>query len=125
MVYDPLEIELLDSNVYFYGKDYYKCSNRNLNEFYKIPNLQKNLPNLNLERIFQYRFIINLIFFKKFKTRSQQIVILFTCSHTVRTQITSHIRYIFIYIITSHKRTHHITTNLYILKFFIFFTYFK
>ena len=51
-VYDQLEFQGLDSNVYLYEKDYYKCSNHNLNEFYTIPILQKTPSNLNLERIF-------------------------------------------------------------------------
>ena len=42
----------LDSNVYLYEKDYYKCSNHNLTEFYTIPILQMTPSNLNLERIF-------------------------------------------------------------------------
>ena len=51
-VYDPLELGVLDSNVYLYEKDYYKCSNQNLNELYTIAILQKTPSNLNLERIF-------------------------------------------------------------------------
>ena len=52
IVYDPLEIGVLDSNVYLYEEDYYKLSNHNLNEFYTLPTLQKTPSNLNLERIF-------------------------------------------------------------------------
>ena len=52
LVYDPLEFGVLDSNVYLYENDYYKCSNHSLNEFYTITNLQKTPSNLNLERIF-------------------------------------------------------------------------
>ena len=74
---------------------------------------------------FQYIIAINFVLFNKTKIRSQQIVIFFTCSHTLRTQIISHIRDIFIYVITSHKRTYHITTNIYIFIFSIFYTYFK
>ena len=51
-VYGPLEFGVLDTNVYFHEKDYYKCSSHNLNEFYTIPILQKTPSNLNLERIF-------------------------------------------------------------------------
>ena len=48
ILYDQLEFGVLDSN----EKDYYKCSNHNLNESYTIPILQKTPSNLNLERIF-------------------------------------------------------------------------
>ena len=51
IVYNPLEFGVLDSIVHLYEKDYYKCSNHNLNEFYTIPLLQKTPSNLNLERI--------------------------------------------------------------------------
>ena len=52
IVYDQLDIGFLDSNVYLYEKDYYKCSNHNLNEFYTLPILQKTPSNLNLECTF-------------------------------------------------------------------------
>ena len=47
-----MEFGVLDSNVYLYDKDYNKCSNQNMNEFYTFLILQKTPSNLNLERIF-------------------------------------------------------------------------
>ena len=52
IIYDPLEFGVLDGNVFLYEKDYYKCSNQILNDFYTNLIPQKTPSNLNLERIF-------------------------------------------------------------------------